>query len=343
MTPPRVPEPLKRGATIGVTAPSSGVGPALVERFAFCRRAVENHGFRVHEGRCLFGDGVVSAPAPDRAHELSRMLLEPGWDAVIPPWGGELLIEILPLLDFDALARATPRWLASWSDGTTLMLPMLLRSGWMTLHGLNFMDAAFQPAPGVAAWWEILSLPPGASFTQHAVGRLQQAFRDYRHEPHLDAWWLQEPTRWRTLGPEGPVEARGRLVGGCADVVARLVGTPYGDLPRWAHDHGPTILFLENAGMPATDAARCWHQLVLAGWTDHATAILVGRTTAPEDDAYTQRQALEDAFRPVLARGIPVLVDVDIGHQPPQLLLVHGATAEVRYADGSGTIVQTLA
>jgi muramoyltetrapeptide carboxypeptidase LdcA involved in peptidoglycan recycling len=303
---------------------------------------VRSRGFEVRTGDCLFGDGLTVAPPAARAAELTSMLLDPDVHAVVPPWGGELLIELLPHLDFDALAQATPTWFAGWSDATTFMLPLLLRSGWMSLHGLNLMDASFAPAPGVAPWWEVLQLPAGASFTQHSVGRLQRAFRDYRHEPHLDAWLLQERTRWRRLGPDEPVAFEGRLVGGCADVVSRLVGTPYGEVARWSAQHGPTIVFLENCGMPAPDAARCWHQLVLAGWFDHAAGVLVGRTTAPSHDDYTQQQALADALGGVVDRGVPVLFDVDIGHQPPQLMLVHGASAQVRYEGGAGRIEQRL-
>ena len=40
----------------------------------------------------------------------------------------------------------------------------------------------------------------------------------------------------------------------------------------------------------------------------------------------------------------PVLVDVDIGHRPPQLMLVNGALGEVDWsvADG-GSVTQTFA
>lgn len=341
---PRLPSPLAPGAVIGVTAPSSGVGPALRPRFDFCRAHVEARGFRVRTGDCLFGDGITSAPAPARAAELEAMLTDPAIDAVLPPWGGELAIELLPRLDFARLAASPPKWLASWSDGTTLMLPLLLRAGWMSLHGLNLMDASFTPPPGVAPWWEILRAAPGTSVAQSSIGRLQRAFRDYRHEPALTDWLLQEPSRPVRLGSDAPFEAGGRLLVGCADVVSRLVGTPYGDVPGWVRAHSPdgTVVVLENCGMPAEDAARCWHQLILAGWLDRANAVLIGRTTAPETDAYTQRAAVEDAFAPLLERGVPVVVDGDVGHQPPQWMLVMGAETRVRYASGRAEVVQTL-
>ena len=36
--------------------------------------------------------------------------------AVVPPWGGELAIDLLDQLDWDALAAAEPTWLVGWSD-----------------------------------------------------------------------------------------------------------------------------------------------------------------------------------------------------------------------------------
>lgn len=49
-----------------------------------------------------------------------------------------------------------------------------------------------------------------------------------------------------------------------------------------------------------------------------------------------------EALRAVLGDlPIPVLFDVDIGHQPPQFTLINGAMAHVVFDQGSGSIVQT--
>ena len=61
-------------------------------------------------------DLVVSAPKEQRAAELVSMLTDPAVAAVVPPWGGELAIDLLDQLDWDALAEAEPTWLVGWSD-----------------------------------------------------------------------------------------------------------------------------------------------------------------------------------------------------------------------------------
>ena len=70
---------------------------------------------------------------------------------MVPPWGGELAIDLLDQLDWDRLAAAEPTWLVGWSDLTTVMLPLTLRLGWATLHGWNLMDTPFAAPEGLAA------------------------------------------------------------------------------------------------------------------------------------------------------------------------------------------------
>jgi muramoyltetrapeptide carboxypeptidase LdcA involved in peptidoglycan recycling len=66
--------------------------------------------------------------------------------------------------------------------------------------------------------------------------------------------------------------------------------------------------------------------LRLAGWFDHVVAVLVGRTRAPDSDGFTQRDAVADALGML---EVPIILDLEIGHVPPHLPLVNGATARV--------------
>src|SRR3954467_2205562 len=112
----RFPSPLRQGDRIGVTAPSSGVKDLVRGRLDFAVSWLKQHGYDVVVGECMDGTGVVSAPAPDRARELTDMLLDPSIRAVIPPWGGETAIDLLPLLDWQSLGAADPTWFVGFSD-----------------------------------------------------------------------------------------------------------------------------------------------------------------------------------------------------------------------------------
>ncbi|MEV5269466.1 LD-carboxypeptidase, partial [Streptomyces werraensis] len=102
----RYPSPLRPGDRVGVTSPSSGVPEALRARLEVAVRDIRARGYEVVVGKCMDGSGHVSAPAADRASELMAMLTDPTVKAVVPPWGGETAIDLIPLLDWDRLREA---------------------------------------------------------------------------------------------------------------------------------------------------------------------------------------------------------------------------------------------
>ncbi len=122
-----------------------------------------------------------------------------------------------------------------------------------------------------------------------------------------------------------------------------LAGTRYGDVRSFAAEIAPAdglIVYLEAAEEEALSIVRELWSMRLAGWFEHAHAVLVGRTHAPDSDGFTQRDAVASALGDL---GIPIVLDVDCGHVVPALALVNGALARVRLDAGGGRIEQTLA
>ena len=325
MSPVRFPRPLQRGDRIGVTSPSSGVEPALAPRMDAAIAALRERGYDVVVGDCMSAERVRSAPKQQRAAELTAMLCDPEIAAVIPPWGGELAIDLLDQLDWEALATAEPTWLVGWSDITTLMLPLTMRSGWAALHSWNLMDTPYDPPDGLLHWTDVAaSTEP---FTQHSAGRWREGWDDYEADPGVRAMTLDREGHWSVLGG-GAADFSGRLIGGCLEVVSPLAGTPYGDVPEFGQAHADQglVVYLEAAERNAYDVARMLHGLRLAGWFDHASGVLIGRTPAPDTADMTQHEAVADALGML---DIPVVLDVELGHLQPFLSLVNGAVAHV--------------
>ena len=337
----RFPAPLRPGDRIGVTAPSSGVPVELRPRLDVCVEHLRGRGFDVVLGECLDGD-LVSAPAPARAAELTAMLADPMIRAVVPPWGGELAVELLPYLDLKALREAEPTWLVGWSDLSTLLLPLTLVTGWATLHGGNLMETPYGVPEPLLHWLHVAGAPTGSALLQGAAAaHAPPGQQDWVGDPARAERALTEPSSWRLLDPAtGPLRASGRLIGGCIETVSPLAGTAYGDVAAFGRAAGPTVVYLEAAEDGALSVARHLWALRLAGWFDAASGVLIGRTSAPDADGFTQ----EDAARSALGDlGVPVVLDVDCGHVPPQLSLVNGALAEVVVDGREQTLRQTLA
>ncbi len=348
MAAPIYPAPLRNGDLIAVTAPSSGVRPELHPRLDLVLEHLRSQGFRVEEGRCLRNEvRSASASAEERAAELMHYLLRDDVAAIFPPWGGELAIELLDRLDWQKLRGARPKWLIGFSDTSTLLLPITLHLGWATAHGPCLMDlVAGQDDPLSRQALNWLQMPEGASFEQHQSDRWQSKWADFAQHP--DACFnLTEMTVWRCLNrPAGAsLQLRGRLIGGCLDTMMHIAGTPHGELRKFVEGNPDgSIVYLENAEQSPTALVRALHRLRSAGWFDSLAGLLIGRSAAP-DNTLAHELKHDDALANCLGSlPYPVLADVDIGHRPPQMMLINGSLAEVNWnASDGGRLLQRLA
>jgi len=300
--------------------------------------SLRKRGYRVVEGQCLRANDLhVSASAELRSAELERFLADPAISAVMPPWGGELGMDLLRHLDFERLEKQTPKWFCGFSDLSTLQLPMLLKCGWASLHGPNLMELA-TPAETSDAVWQVLSTPADGKHTQKGSRLHQRDSVDWVRRPEA-ALAPSEKTQWRRLDDdEGPITLSGRLVGGCVDTLSRIAGTAFGDLPGFARSHAAegVLLFLENAQMQPCELARALMSLRLHGWFDNVAGVLFGRDARvlpKSSDGFTSDHAIALALEGL---DLPVLLDLDIGHVPPQMALVQGALATVEFYDRNG-------
>jgi muramoyltetrapeptide carboxypeptidase LdcA involved in peptidoglycan recycling len=326
------------GDRIAVTSPSSGVGDRLRPRIEASIASLRERGYEVVVGHCMGDDLVVSAPKEQRAAELVSMLTDPQVAAVVPPWGGELAIDLLDQLDWDALTEVEPTWFVGWSDCSSLLLPLTLRLGWASLHGWNLADTAYAAPEGLLHWLDLAAAT--GDVTQTSPGLTRDGWDDYVGNPGVAAMTLDRKAPWSVLGG-GDTEVTGVLVGGCLECVAPLSGTPYADVPAYGRDHADEglLVYLEVCEHGAYDAARLLHGLRLAGWFDNASGVLIGRTPAPDAEKMSQHEAVADALGML---DVPIVLDADIGHTQPFLPLVNGASARVTVTDGVGVVTQTL-
>ncbi|MFD8142865.1 S66 peptidase family protein [Streptomyces sp. NPDC059708] len=340
--PIRFPRPLRPGDRIGVTSPSSGVAQEHRPRLDLAVRDLEDRGYEVVVGRCMDGAGHISAPAADRADELTWMLTDPAIRAVVPPWGGETAIDLLPLLDWDRLREAEPTWLVGYSDTSTLLTPLTLLTGTATVHGTNLMDTPYRVPEGLWSWPDIVEAPRGSGFTQTPPGRHRApGFDDFAAFPGIREHTLDRAGAWTRLDGTGDVVAEGRLIGGCVETLCNLTGTPYLDVTAFADGAAPDglLVYVEAGGDDAFTICRNLHGMRLAGFFDRANAVLVARTHAPGNRSLSQHEAVMDALGPL---GVPVIADVECGHVAPHMPLVNGAHGRVVHTSGRSELTQTL-
>lgn len=325
--------------TIGVTAPSSGVPEEHHELLKAAVSRIEQQGLSVQtSANAWTQQGARSSSARDRAQQLSAMWQDPAIDAIVPPWGGELLLEILEHLDF---RQAPAKWLLGYSDMSLLALAMTLNTGIATAHGTNIIDLRGRETDSTTARWrDVLESAAGDVIEQVSSDCYQKKW-DHT-DPSPLVFHLDEPTVWKTVSGQSET-IEGRLLGGCIDVIRHLIGTPFGDVAKFRKMYipqQPVVWYLENCEMSTTDLKRSLLQMKYAGWFDNCAGIVFGRSAANEPvQGYTAQQVYKEMSEQL---DIPIIYDADIGHQPPQLIFVNGAYATIIAQDGKGHVKQEL-
>lgn len=342
----RFPEPLRQGARVAITATSSGVRPQCHARLDRVLETLRRQGYEIVEGKCLRDNHrEESAPPEERAAELMEFLTRPDIHAVIPPWGGERVIQLLPRLDFERLKSLPPKWFVGYSDQSTLILPLLLRAGWSCAHGPQLMDWAPNETD-VHTIAPLTLMKQGLPFEQRASKHYIGQWGDIAVDPDV-TFRFTEPTRWERLTTSAPTSGldvvEGRIIGGCLDTLMNLAGTPFGDVPSFLVDHRDedgVILFLENVELAPQGVLRALMQLRLAGWMNGIRALLIGRNANAKPVEHG-KLTYRDALREVLGDlECPVIFDVDIGHVPPQLTIMEGSLATLTHRDREWRVQQ---
>ena len=328
---------LKDDATIGVTAPSSGVEVELHELVQLACDQLKIKGFKTVCGNTVWTQKKAkSAPREERASEFNQMMLDHDIDVIIPPWGGELLIEILEYIDFDNMKN---KWILGYSDTSVLLLAITLKTGIATAHGTNLVDLREANLDETTAMWEsVLATKMGESIVQHSSLLYQKEWQS-DHPLPVSVFNLTEKTIWKTV-TQDTVKVEGRLLGGCIDVIRHLIGTPFGDVRHFRNQYinEPIVWYFENCNLHTTDLRRTLVQMRLAGWFENCSGMLFGRSAAnmPVED-YLIEDVYQDLFEEL---NIPIVYDIDCGHQPPQITFINGAYAKVHVENGKGTVIQ---
>ena len=339
----RYPQPLKKGDTIGVTAPSAGATGVFANKLDNAIANIEEIGFNVVLTESVKKNNkLVSAPPEVRAEEFTKLYMNNDVKAIIPPWGGEFLMEMLPYLDFNELNKAEPKWIRGFSDISALLFTLTLNLNIATAHGPNFLDFGnVNIDDSVIKSLEILNKNSGDSFIQESLELYQEEWLDVT-EDTFPPYNLTEEVEWKVLDEIKEKKFSGRLIGGCLDVICKLIGTPYDKVDEFINTYKEDgfIWYFENCEMDSTDVRRTFWQMKMNGWFEHCNGLLYGRIAGYNTvKDYTYVDALTSFKNEV---NVPIVYDVDLGHKPPQLTFINGAFAEITIEKDNEQVLQKL-
>lgn len=333
------PRLLQRSDTIGICAPSSGAPKDVMsKRLNNAISNIKALGYRVAETASVRSNiKCVSADSSTRASEFMSLYENPDIAAILPPWGGEFLMDILPLLDFEKLASLPAKWVCGYSDVTTLTFPMTIISDIATIHGSNLMNMGFARIHDAdLRAFDVMSTPVTEQKSWDTWGGYT-SWDDFSQ----DVYTLDKPSSWKSLQEDVHASFTGRMIGGCMDTLCKLIGTRFAPVDAFLekYRHDGFIWTLESCEMTAPDIYRTFWQMREAGWFKYCNGILIGRP-----DGYKDKRdfTLIDALRQGLGSlKVPVIYDADVGHIPPQMQIINGSLGRVEYSDGKATVTQS--
>ena len=293
-------EPLPEGGTIGVAAPASGF-----ENRSEVLRGVEwweKRGYAVKLGEHVFDrDDYVAGDERDRATDVMAMFADPEVDVVQSLQGGYGSAQLIPHLDFEAIA-ANPKPFVGYSDITALHVAIRQRAGLATFYGYGLVG---------------MGAKDGTDFSRD---RLLQVLRgegagDVPRDP--DDPYVRAISGGSVTAP---------LVGGCLWLLLQTMGTP------WEIELDGSIFFFEDYDAPPWYVDGMLTQLGHAGKLAGVRGVVVGdmekcdwREDRPE---WPRTRSIEDVLEHHLEPlGVPVLYKLPLGHGKHLAALPLGVTA----------------
>lgn len=325
----RFPNFIKKGATIGLVAPSVGIKiEPYKTRFDNAVKVFESLDFKLKFCPSLFNEKKFrSNSGKIRAKEFMDMYLDENIDMIFSVAGGEFMVEILPYIDFEKLKKAKPKFFQGNSDNTNLTFTLTTISDIASIYAPSF------PEFGMERWYENLE-----NNYQFLLGN-NQFLNDFKYceieslkripGKSLSPYNLTQKTNWKVLTKEKNLNLKGRIIGGCLDVLVCLCGTKFDRVKEFNNRYKDEkiIWYFESCDLNLAGQIRAIWQLKNAGWFENVEAFIIGRPLVSNkmfDTNYKEANLMH-----LKSFNVPVIIDADIGHVPPSLHIVNGAVANI--------------
>lgn len=330
-----IPDFLKEGDVIGVTAPSSGFTEIQdLTRLESAKLNLTDRGYRLIETenvrKCEKGR---SSSGERRAKEFISLITNKDVKYIVSASGGDFLMEMLKYLDYDQI-KENPKWIQGYSDNTGLVYPITTICDIATVYSGNIGDY------GMSIWHDAvknnIKILEGENIEQKNFDFFESDFT--KKVTGYEGYNLITPVKYELISTNKSKRFTGRLLGGCLDVLVMLCGTKYdktGDFIKKYKKDG-IIWYLESFALSSARLQCALWQLREAGWFEEARGFLFGRPCF-FDEEY-EMNFNESAKTALDNLGLPIITGCDIGHRPPRLTMINGLNSEVKFDDGKFSI-----
>ena len=301
----KIPKSLVMGDLIGVTAPAGTIWNDYHIRKI--EKILTEMGYRVKIGQSNYNQVAYLAGSDEsRAAELMEMFKDSSIKAILTMRGGWGCARILDLLDYKEVI-ANPKIIMGFSDITSLVNAIYVKTGLITFHG---------PC-GYSSW--------GDCTKENVTKSLVDG------SPYVMKNPSESTLELRTLTAG---KAQGRLVGGNLTVIQSMLGTDYE--PIWDN----AIFFMEETNEePYRIDRMLWH-FKQHGVFEKVKGVVIGSFNKcnPEEPekSFSLNEVFDQHFKNV---RFPVYQGASFGHLADKFTLPIGVMAEI---DADNFTITTL-
>lgn len=360
----RYPEFLPEGGTIGFVAPAFGCSiEPYYSGFEFARKTWSDMGYKMNLGpNCLLAEGIGISNTPEKCgRELTDYYCSKENHVLISCGGGELMCEILDYVDFDKIKAARPKWFMGYSDNTNMTFLLTTMCDTAAVYGPCVSEFRMEDwHPALRDSFGILNGAKATEMTDVSGEKVQsvtvtnydgwekESLKDEEHP--LVPYNITEPFAMKAYIGTKNVELdneiifEGRLLGGCMDCLVNLLGTSFDHVSEFVEKYKEDgfVWFIESCDLNVMSIRRAMWQMEHAGWFKYVKGFLIGRPLCGSDQEMLGLDTYRAVTEAVGKYGVPILMDLDIGHVPPKMPVISGSYAKVRAKDNTFTLEMVL-
>ena len=324
------PKRLKAGDLIATASLSSGMAgeEAYLARYLCGKSRLEGlFGLKVTElPHTLKGEDYVYNHPEERARDLADAFMDESVKGIFSCIGGEDSLRMIPHIDYESIQKH-PKIFLGYSDSTITHL-ICYKAGIMSYYGPSIL-AEFAENGGLFKYTE--KWVKKVLFSDDPIGEV---------EPPAE--WTSEFIPWdageqrlRRMLPNKGYEVlqgtgikRGRLLGGCLEVLEMAKGTEI--WPAKAEWEGKLIFFETSEEKTTPEMLRRWlRNYGVQGIFEKAVGLLFAK---PYDEQYYEeyKEVILEVVREELRLcDLPIFYNMSFGHTAPMSIMPYGAMAEI--------------
>ena len=313
---------------IGVPVPSNGAGDEFkLNKFNNAKKRLESLGFNLRVSKNI--DKSIrgrSESAIKRAKEINDMFELVNIDLILCAGGGEFMMEILPYIDFE-LIKKNPKYICGFSDPTNILYPITTLCDMATIYGANYSHLGMEHMHESNQDFIDLITGKKLSFDNYDLYEGERGER----VTGLEDYNLTDIVEYKLVNGE-ECSVKGRIIGGCLDVINDLLGTKYDGFKEFEKKYKKDgiIWYFDNCNKSYDDTILVLLRFKEFGYFDNVKCIIFGRFGNTDSFVgYDTLSCIKDSVLGDL--NIPIIYDADISHKLPSLPILNGSIATVNF------------